>query len=223
MTDIFLSYARKNRDRVGQIAAGFTNGGYDLWWDTALRAGDNYALKIEKALDATKSVVVCWSQQAKESLWVRAEATEALDNDKLIQLKLDESRMPLPFNVLNMIPFDGWSGDTSAPEWAQLEQEVGEKTGRHGTQPTAGGATLSREAPPELRQRLQGLGPVAATGFAMLILTLAVATLTLLLGEGLIELGLYRTLTLSGFGAACLGAILVFWRFGRTAIATRRS
>ena len=154
---------------------------------------------------------------------MRAEATEALDNDKLIQLKLDESRMPLPFNVLNMIPFDGWSGDTSAPEWAQLEQEVGEKTGRHGTQPTAGGATLTREAPPELRQRLQGLGPVAATGFAMLILTLAVATLTLLLGEGLIELGLYRTLTLSGFGAACLGAILVFWRFGRTAIATRRS
>ena len=77
MTDIFLSYARKNRDRVSEIADGFTNGGYDLWWDTALRAGDNYAIKIEKALDATKSVVVCWSQQAKESLWARAEATEA--------------------------------------------------------------------------------------------------------------------------------------------------
>lgn len=221
MTDIFLSYARKNRDRVSKIADGFVDGGYDLWWDTALRAGDNYAQKIENALDATKSVVVCWSEQAKQSLWVRAEATEALDNDKLIQLKLDESRMPLPFNVINMIPFDAWNGQRSAPEWSQLEQEVGEKTGRR--QPTQPTDQLSREAPPELRQRLQGLGPVATAGFGLLFVSLLVASLTVMLGEGLIELELYRTMTLAGFGAACVGAALVFWRFSRTAIATRRS
>ncbi|MEM8696515.1 MAG: toll/interleukin-1 receptor domain-containing protein [Pseudomonadota bacterium] len=224
MTDIFLSYARKNRDRVAAIADGLSDGGYDLWWDTALKAGDNYALKIEQALDATKSVVVCWSQQAKESLWVRAEATEALDNDKLIQLKLDESRMPLPFNILNMIAFDGWNGERTAPEWTALEGEVDQMTGRteDGRVQTED-SMLTREMPPELKQRLQGLGPVATIGFGLVVLTVFISAMTVMLGENLVELGLYRTLTLTGFGAACLGAMLVFWRFTRTAIATRRS
>ncbi|QLC26281.1 toll/interleukin-1 receptor domain-containing protein [Parasphingopyxis algicola] len=222
MTDVFISYARKNRERVRTIAEGLTDHGYSLWWDTALKASDNYAIKIEKALDATRSVVVCWSQQAKESLWVRAEATEALDNDKLIQLKLDESRMPLPFNVLNMIAFDGWNGERTAPEWTELERAVGEKAGRH-SGGTGGETELTREAPPELKQRLQGLGPVATIGFGLVVLTVLISTMTVMLGEDLVELGLYRSLSLAGFGAACLGALLVFWRFTRTAIATRRS
>ncbi|MGP1284228.1 MAG: toll/interleukin-1 receptor domain-containing protein [Parasphingopyxis sp.] len=222
MTDVFISYARKNRDRVGTLADGLTDDGYSIWWDTALKASDNYAIKIEKALEATKSVVVCWSQEAKESLWVRAEATEALDNDKLIQLKLDESRMPLPFNILNMIAFDGWNGERTAPEWTELERAVGEKAGRH-TCHTGGAADRTHEAPAELGQRLQGLGPVATIGFGLVVLTVLVSAMTVMLGEDLVELGLYRSLTLAGFGAACLGAFLIFWRFTRTAIATRRS
>jgi|GEM_PF-5348174 len=228
MSDVFISYARKNRDHVRQIADGLTADGYSLWWDAALTASDNYAVKIEQALEATKSVVVCWSEQAKESLWVRAEATEALDRDKLIQLKLDESRMPLPFNVLNMIAFDGWNGERTAPEWKELEGEVGAMTDRlnpadSGPPDGSDNAKLTRETPPELKQRLQGLGPVAAFGFGLVILTVLISAMTVMLGEDLIELGLYRTLTLTGFGAACFGAVLVFWRFTRTAIATRRS
>lgn len=224
MSDVFISYARKNRDHVRQIADGLTADGYSLWWDTALQASDNYAIKIEKALEATKSVVVCWSEQAKESLWVRAEATEALDRGKLIQLKLDESRMPLPFNVLNMIAFNGWNGERTAPEWAELEGEVSTMTGRPNA-PDGGSsdAKLTRDAPPELKQRLQGLGPVGAIGFGLVILTVLISAMTVMLGEDLVDLGLYRTLTLTGFGAACFGAVLVFWRFTRTAIATRRS
>lgn len=94
MTDVFLSYARKNREKAQQIADSIVDDGYSLWWDTALKASDNCAIKIEQALEDSKSVVVCWSQQANKSLWVRAEATEALDHDKLIQFKLDDSRMP---------------------------------------------------------------------------------------------------------------------------------
>jgi hypothetical protein len=218
MTDVFISYARKNRERVRQVADGITESGFSLWWDTALKAGDNYAMKIEKALAETKSVVVCWSEQAKESLWVRAEATEALDNDKLVQVRLDESRMPLPFNVLHMIPFAGWNGSRQSREWTELEGRVGAMTGREGAD-----TEFTAEAPAELKQRLQGLGPVATIGFGLVLLTTLISALTVLMGEDLVELGLYRTLTLAGFGAACLGAALVFWKFTRTAIATRQS
>ncbi len=217
MTDVFISYARKNRDRVEKVATGFETGGYDLWWDKALQAGDNYAMKIEKALGEAKSVVVCWSQQAKDSLWVRAEATEALDNDKLVQIKLDESRMPLPFNVLQMIPFDKWNGKRQSPEWSALESEVDAMTGR-----AAGGEAMTREPPKELKQRFQGLGPVAATGFALVLLTATIAALTILLGEEMVALGAFRSLSLAAFGAAALGALLVGRKFLRTAFATRQ-
>jgi hypothetical protein len=219
MTDVFISYARKNRERVKQVADGLNGSGYELWWDTALKAGDNYAIKIEEALARTKSVVVCWSEQAKESLWVRAEATEALDNDKLIQLRLDESRMPLPFNVLHMIPFSGWNGARDADEWSELDGRIGAMTGRPAPE---AGISISTEAPPELKQRLQGLGPTATIGFGLVLLTALISGLTVMLGEEIIELGLYRTVTLAGFGAAVLGSVLVFWRFTRTAMATRR-
>ncbi|MBC2776946.1 toll/interleukin-1 receptor domain-containing protein [Parasphingopyxis marina] len=218
MTDVFISYARKNRDRVRQVADGITDSGYSLWWDTALKAGDNYALKIEKALAETKSVVVCWSEQAKESLWVRAEASEALDHDKLVQIRLDESRMPLPFNVLHMIPFAGWNGSRQSREWSELEGRVGVMTGREVADfENAAGAA------PELAQRLQGLGPVATIGFGLVLLTTLISALTILLGQDLVELGLYRTVSLAGFGAALLGSVLVFWKFTRTALASRQS
>lgn len=219
MADVFVSYARKNKDRVQLIADGLDESGYSLWWDTALKAGDNYAVKIEKEIGEARSVVVCWSEQAKESLWVRAEATEALDNDKLVQLKLDESRMPLPFNVIQIIEFQGWTGNREAAEWRQLDGRVGTMTGRNAPE----GVEITSEAPAELKQRLQGLGPVAAIGFGLVLVTALIAAMTVMLGEDMVDLGLYRSLTLAGFGAACLGAILVFWRFARTYNATRRS
>ena len=36
MADVFVSYSRENRDRVGQISGGLEQGGYSLWWDERL-------------------------------------------------------------------------------------------------------------------------------------------------------------------------------------------
>lgn len=218
MADVFVSYARKNRERVGDIAGGLADSGYSLWWDTALKAGENYAVRIEKEIAGAGSVVVCWSDQAKESLWVRAEATEALDHDKLVQLRLDEARLPLPFNVVETIAFAGWNGSRQSPEWSALDGRVGRLNGR----PLPEGVAVTAEPPPELKARLQGFGPVAALGIGMILATLAVAAATVLLGEEMIDLGLYRSLAFACFGAACLGAALIAWRFTRTALATRR-
>jgi hypothetical protein len=82
---------------------------------------------------------------------------------------------------------------------------------------------IAPEASPELAQRLQGLGPVATIGFGLVLLTTLISALTVLLGQDLVELGLYRTLSLAGFGAAIFGSVLVFWKFTRTALASRQS
>lgn len=220
MADVFISYAHKDRESVDDIANGLNASGHSLWWDPALKAGDNYAQKIEKEIASAKGVVVCWSKHARDSLWVRAEATEALDFDKLVQLKLDDSRLPLPFNIIQMVSFANWDGSRNAAEWRTLDREIGAKTGRD---PTGSTPQTEGDAPPELKQWLQGLAPVAMAGIGLTLLTALIALATIMLGEEMVDLGLYRTLALSGFGAATLGAILVSWRFARTVLATRRS
>ena len=124
MADVFISYSRRNADRLVQIADGLTVAGYSLWWDRDLRASDDFGPRIEEELQAATCVVVAWSSAARNSLWVRAEAAEALEAGKLIQIKLDDARPPLPFTMLQLIDLSRWRGEAGAPEWSQFEAGV---------------------------------------------------------------------------------------------------
>src|SRR5437868_3448171 len=125
MADVFLSYARATQKRIAEIGGALESGGYSLWWDRALNASDDYAMVIEAELDAAGCVVVAWSAQARQSLWVRAEANEALDSGKLVQIKLDEARLPLPFSVLQFLDFARWRGERQGNPWSEFDARVG--------------------------------------------------------------------------------------------------
>src|SRR3954466_2834821 len=121
MADVFLSYARATRPRIEQLGGALEDGGYSLWWDKALNASDDYAMVIEAQLDAAACVVVAWSAQARQSLWVRAEANEALDSGKLVQINLDGTRLPLPFSALHYLDFTRWRGERQGTPWAEFD------------------------------------------------------------------------------------------------------
>src|ERR1044072_3336852 len=108
MADVCLSYGRSTRPRVEQISGAMEAGGYSLWWDNALNASDDYAMVLEREIDAARCVVVARSPQARQSLWVPAEANEALDKGKLVQINLDACRLPLPFTMLHFLDFCPW-------------------------------------------------------------------------------------------------------------------
>ena len=72
MPDIFLSYNREDQAVARRFAEAFAAAGFDVWWDTTLRAGEAYDQVTEKALKTAKAVVVLWSKQSVESRWVRA-------------------------------------------------------------------------------------------------------------------------------------------------------
>src|SRR6185436_11243669 len=124
MADVFLSYARATRPRIAQIGDALEGGGYSLWWDKALNASDDYAMVIEEQLDAAACVVVAWSAPARQSLWVRAEANEALDSGKLVQINLDGTRLPLPFSVLHFLDFARWRGECHGSPWSEFDARV---------------------------------------------------------------------------------------------------
>jgi adenylate cyclase len=94
--------------------------GYGVWRDDELPAHRAYAEVIEERLAAAKAVVVIWSAEAAKSQWVFSEANRAREDGKLVQLRLDATRLPMPFDTIQCADLGGWSGDPDAPGWRKV-------------------------------------------------------------------------------------------------------
>lgn len=211
MADVFVSYAHDNLKRIRPICSNFEQAGFDLWWDDRLRAGDNFSLVIERELQAAGCVVVVWSEAARNSLWVRAEATEALDNNKLAQVRLDSVKPPLPFTVIEMLDLSHWGGGRSEAPWPRVEAAA---------RALAGGGAPALDERVFKGPALQDMGSAAALGWLSLALIAFVSTLTLQLGPGGLDPDLYRVLASGSFALACVAFALTLLRVVRTALAS---
>ena len=201
MADVFLSYARATRPWIEQISGGLEAGGYSLWWDKSLNAGDDYAMVIEEKIDAARCVVVAWSAPARQSLWVRAEANEALDSGKLVQLNLDGSRLPLPFSALQYFDFQAWHGERQGSPWAEFDGGVGAMIRGEGMADASGFAPERPRGP-----ALQGFGKLALLGWLAILLAAAMAFAVAMVATGQLPTATFSALAL---GALALSAMLM--------------
>ncbi len=124
MTDIFISYARPNAVEAHAIAEALREQGYPVWRDDQLPAHRAYGEVIEEQLHAARAVVVVWSGDAVQSQWVRAEADLARQGGKLVQLRVDATGLPLPFNQIQCADLSGWGGDKGAPAWQTIVRSL---------------------------------------------------------------------------------------------------
>jgi len=141
MSDIFVSYARSTERQAHQIADTLRASGYEVWRDDQLPAHRSYAEVIEERLKAAKAVVVVWSLEAIGSQWVRAEADRAREAGTLVQLTVDGSLPPIPFNQIQCADMRDWDGDPNAPGWRKVEGSIATLTG--GARPPAPSAASS--------------------------------------------------------------------------------
>src|SRR5215208_5562365 len=98
MADIFLSYARENRDRAGIIARLFESAGWTVFWDANITASAEWRSILESQLDKAGAVVVLWSRQSIASSWVTEEAERG--RLRLISVRIDDVAIPLGFGQL---------------------------------------------------------------------------------------------------------------------------
>jgi adenylate cyclase len=126
MAEIFISYASATVDRAKQIADTLRALGYGVWRDDELPAHRAYGEVIEERLRSARAVVVIWSASAVKSQWVRAEADLAREAGKLVQLRIDEALLPLPFNQIQCADLTDWSGDADAPGWRKVTASIAE-------------------------------------------------------------------------------------------------
>lgn len=209
MADLFLSYSRADRAKAAAVAYALEVGGRSLWWDRKLGSGEDYATVIEREIAAARCVVVSWSRTARESLWVRAEANEALDQGKLVQVNFDGAKPPLPFTMLHFADLSAWGGAPDHAPWPDVESRVaaalgdepgGEVNASGGRRPDPGGlAPVERLGPP-----LQGFGRIAALGWAALVIAIALALAVLLVTQAQITAATFGALSIVAAAAAAL-------------------
>lgn len=159
MADVFLSYARPNLDDAMRIAAWLRSAGYTVWYDESLPAHRAYTDVIAEQLDAASAVVVLWSAEAVQSHWVRSEANRARETGRLVQLRIDDARLPMPFEQIQCADVRDWRGNCGAAGWKTVAGSVAALTGE--TKPQISG----QPAPgPGRRHLLLGAGAVAILG-----------------------------------------------------------
>lgn len=110
MSRIFLSYARDDLDAARNLAEELGQAGHDVWWDRHLHAGSRFDREIEEALKSAEAVVVIWSSASLDSAWVKDEAAEARDSERLVPVAIGSAKPPLGFRQFHTIDFGPWKG-----------------------------------------------------------------------------------------------------------------
>ena len=129
MSDIFISYARPDRERARLLAQALEQRGWSVWWDHEIPPGRNFDDVIEEALGEARCVVVLWSQASTASDWVRNEASEAMQRQVLIPALIDaEVKIPLGFRRLQAADLSRWQGESSV-EFEQFCDAVARNVG----------------------------------------------------------------------------------------------
>ena len=124
MSHVFISYGRSAEPQAHAIADALRSRGFEVWRDDEIPANRAYSEVIEERLKSAKAVVVVWSAEAAKSHWVRAEADQAREAGTLIQVTVDGTLPPLPFNQIQCADLSKWGGDTSSDLWKKLEGAV---------------------------------------------------------------------------------------------------
>ena len=149
MSDVFVSYARPTERQARQITETLRGLGFAVWRDDELPAHRAYSEVIEERIKTAKAVLVLWSADAAKSQWVRAEADAAREAGTLVQVTMDGSIPPMPFNQIQCADLSNWAGDTTSQGWQKVEASlallVGPAAGSPRGAEQAGGTSPSRK------------------------------------------------------------------------------
>jgi hypothetical protein len=93
---IFISYAWENQATAKQLQQALQAAGAEIFVDyTGIQGGESLPTRISQALRWCDTLILLWSQHAKDSHWVELEWTSAIALKRhLIPCKLDETPLP---------------------------------------------------------------------------------------------------------------------------------
>lgn len=105
--DIFISYARVEREATLELAGKLWDLGYTTWYDARLRPGELFEEVIDAAVDQSRAVLTIWSKPALRSRWVKYESNRGLKQNKLLCTHthdVDPGEFSGDFHGVNSVP-----------------------------------------------------------------------------------------------------------------------
>ena len=157
MADIFLSYARKDLERVRPLTEALEQQRWTVFWDRRLEPGGKWPDVLEVELKRAGCVVVAWSKASAASSWVRKEAESGLQRDGLIPVLLADVEPPVGFEDLHAADLVRWDGTAEAAAFQGLIRAIRKKIGGRGDVAMDPKLLLVVVGDPEI---YRGVGPI---------------------------------------------------------------
>lgn len=165
MTDVYIAYAREDRERVRPLAESLQTEGWDVWWDPTEPSASTSAA-LDQRLGSAGAILVVWSAFARGSEYVRSEAATGLYKNKLIQVRIDSAGAPRPFDQVEVTNLGHWRGERDDENWRRVMSAVRLYAGAPGiSRPQTMRRTASRQPAKATyleRDRTVAWGPLAA-------------------------------------------------------------
>lgn len=134
--EIFLSYARSDRERAKIFAETLVKQGYSVWWDRNIPHGRKFDEYILEKLNQAKCVIVLWSKDSVKSDWVKDEAERGKRREILVPVLIDDVDIPLGFGRYQTAQLFNWRGTLPNEEFELLSKSIAEILGQRQAEET---------------------------------------------------------------------------------------
>jgi adenylate cyclase len=138
MADVFISYARTDKERVAPLVTALEAKGWSVWWDPEIAAGQQFDDQIEAEINAARAVLVVWTPTSVASRWVRGEAREAADRGILVPVRFEDARLPMDVRALHTTDLDNWGEDPESPPFQEILRALGSMIAPQAAKPAPG-------------------------------------------------------------------------------------
>lgn len=124
MADIFISYAKEDREKAGELARLLEQRQWTVWWDREIAIGLSFDEVIEREILAGSCVIVLWTAHAVGSKWVRREARSAAHREVLVPILAENVALPLEFTDLQAADLTAWDHIADHPEFEKVVRRI---------------------------------------------------------------------------------------------------
>src|SRR5262245_50318748 len=128
MADIFISYAKEDREKAHELARLLEQRHWTVWWDRKIEIGESFYKVIEREILACRCAIVLWTRASVASDWVRGEAAMAKMRDVLVPILAEDVPPPIEFFHLQAADLTTWTDVANDAEFEKVVRRIEQLT-----------------------------------------------------------------------------------------------